>query len=149
MRIIRWLLAAAALTIGLAVSAGPAGASSLAVAQPTETVGDTLTVSATLVTIVLGIFAPLVTGLLVRATNPAWVKLLVAGLVGTVLSAFQQAVQADGSAVLSGPWLLQVALLLAAQFGTYFAVWQPLAGGELNRKLGPGVINVSSRPTLR
>lgn len=149
MRITRWLLAAA-VTLGLVLGiAGPASASALAVAQGTETVGDTFTVSATLVTILLGIVAPLVTGVLVRATNPAWVKILVAGLVGTTLSAIQQAVQADGSAVLSGPWLLQLSLLLAAQFGTYFAIWQPLTGGELNRKLGPGVINVSSREVQR
>jgi len=147
MRIIRWLPAAALTLTALVAAAGPASAAVAAVGQETgtETVGSTLTVSATLVTIVLGIVAPLVTGAIVRPTNPTWVKILLAGVVGIVLNALQQAVRADGSAVLSGPWLLQLALLLAAEFGTYHQIWQPLAGGDLNARYGRGAINVTSR----
>jgi len=147
MRLLHRLLVAALIGLVVLTTAGPAHAASAALAQGSEPVGDTLTVSATLVTIVLGIFAPLVTGVLVREGNPPVIKILVAGLVATVLNAIQQAVQADGSAVLSGPWLLALAMLLAAQLGAYFGVWQPITDGELNRKLGPGVIPVESRDT--
>jgi hypothetical protein len=141
------LLAVGAVLTWAAVTAGPAGAAVLEVVEDsTEPVGNSLTIGATLLAVVLGILAPIVTGILVRPTNPPVVKILAAGVVATIINAVQQAVMPDGSAVLTGPWLVSLVVILAAQVASYFGVWQPLASGQLNEKLGPGVIPVESRP---
>jgi hypothetical protein len=135
--VMRWLIGG--VVVGAVWCAG-IGIAAAETAEAPDTVGAAFTVSSTLVTILLGIVAPIVTGVLVRPTNPSWVKVLVAGMVGTVLESIHQLVRDDGSVILSGEWALGVALILAAQFGSYFGVWKPVSGGELNAKLGPGVI---------
>lgn len=141
----RRLAAATLVAFGaLFLSAGPALAQVApdGNASPDAPASSIFTVNNTLVTVLLGVVAPLVTGVLLRPTNPAVVKVLVAGLVGTAFTAVSQAVQADGTALLSQEWLLQLALLLATQFGTYFAVWNPVfaSRGGLNAATGPGVV---------
>jgi len=111
-------------------------------ASPDTPIGDVLTVNNTWVTILLGVVAPLVTGVLLRPSNPAAVKVLVASLVGLVFHALAEVVQADGTAVLSQEWLVKLVLVLAAEFGTYAHVWNPVfaSRGGLNAAAGPGVI---------
>ena len=111
-------------------------------ASPDTPASAVFTVNNTLVTVLLGMFAPIVTGILLRPTNPAWVKVLAAGAVGTAFTAISQAVQADGTAPLSQEWFLQLALQIATQVGTYYGVWNPLfaSRGGLNAAAGPGIL---------
>ena len=143
-------IAAAAFVAGstLLVMAGPAlgQVAEDGNASPDTPVGAVFTINNTLVTMLLGAVAPIVTGILLRPTNPKWVKVLVAGMVGTVITAISQSVQDDGTAALSQEWFLQLGLLLAMQFGTYFAIWNPVLAsrGGVNAATGPGVIPVDS-----
>ncbi|HEV2928876.1 MAG TPA: hypothetical protein VGW74_09295 [Propionibacteriaceae bacterium] len=117
-------------------------------ASPDAPASAVFTVNNTLVTVLLGVVAPLVTGFLLRPTNPAWVKVLVAGMVGTAFTAVSQVVQDDGTAALSQEWFLQLALLLAAQFGAYYGIWNPVlrSQGGVNEATGPGVVPVGPKP---
>ncbi len=137
-------IALAAVATYLYLTAGPAGAqvATDGNASPDTPAGAVFTVNNTLVTLILGAVAPLVVGILVRPTNPSWVKVLVGGVAATVITAVSQAVQADGSAALSQEWFLQLALQLAAQVGAYYGIWNPVlaARGGVNEATGPGVI---------
>lgn len=116
-------------------------------ASPDAPVGAVFTVNNTLVTLVVGLIVPLVVGLLTNPGNPAWVKIGLAGAVSGALNLASQAIQADGTAVFSQEFLLQVAIVFATALGSYLGVWNPLAArrGGLNAALGPGVIDVSYR----
>ena len=142
-----WLLALAVLAVAvvaLITLAAVAGAQEAGDASPDAPASAVFTVNNTLVTLLLGAVAPLVTGLLLRPTNPEWVKVLAAGLVATVVTAVSQAVQADGSAILSQEWFLQLALTWAAQIGAYYGIWNPVLAsrGGVNAATGPGLIPI-------
>jgi hypothetical protein len=113
---------------------------------PDAPLGSVLTINNTWVTILLGVVAPLVTGFLLRPQNPPAVKLLVASLVGIGFHAVSEVVQQDGTAVFSQEWLVKLVLLLAAEFGTYTHVWNPVfaSKGGVNAATGPGVIPATS-----
>lgn len=93
--------------------------------SPDSGIGLTLTVNNTLVTILVGTIIPLVNGLLVRPSNPAWVKTLLASLLAVAATAFSQAIQADGSAFLSQEWFLTLAVTWIAMIATYYGLWKP------------------------
>lgn len=105
-------------------------------------------ISAQHVTIILGVVAPLLTGVLLRPQNPPVVKVLVAGAVAALFTSLAQAVGEDGSAFLSEQWFTDYALAVAAQLGAYFGIWEPVLAskGGVNRATGPGVVPGGSRP---
>lgn len=124
-------VAAVVLTVALTLT----GAASVAGAQvvpdgnasPDTPVSAVFTVNNTLVAILVGAVIPLVVGLLTREDNPAWIKLGLAAGVTAVANLFVQAIQDDGTAVLSQEWLVQALVMFATALGTYARVWQPLA----------------------
>src|SRR5919106_2421098 len=63
--------------------------------SPDAAIGRQLTVNNAVVTVLVGTVLPFVNGLLVRPTNPAWVKTLLASLIAVVATALSQAAQAD------------------------------------------------------
>lgn len=143
--------ALAAVAVTLYVLAGPAGAQ-VAVdgnASPDAPVSSVLTVNNTLVQLLVGAVIPLVSGFLLRPQNPAWVKVLVAGLVGVAANAFVQAISADGTAVLSQEWFVNLALLWAAEFGSYTHFWNPVLAskGGVNAATGPGIVGRAPTPS--
>lgn len=147
----RWALAAVAVgAVALVLLAAAAGAQVApdGNASPDTPASAVFTVNNSLVTLLLGAVLPLVTGALLRPTNPEWIKVLVGGLVATLATAISQAVQADGSAAFSQEWFLQLALLWAAQIGAYYGIWNPVLArrGGVNAATGRGVIPVDSRP---
>lgn len=108
-------------------------------ASPDAPVSAVFTVNNTLVTLLTGAIVPLVVGLLTREDNPAWVKLGLAVAVTGVANLFLQAIQDDGTAVLSQEWLVQAVIIFATALGTYARVWQPLA-----RERGTSVASIGS-----
>ncbi len=130
-----------ALVIGGAVAAGAQVAPD-GNASPDAPVSSVFTVNNTLVTLITGLLIPLVVGVLARPTNPAWVKLGLAVGVTGVANLFLQAVQSDGTAVLSQEFWVQAAILLATALGSYARIWQPLLRGRVNALGGNGVIPV-------
>lgn len=143
-------MALAVVALALYVNASPVAAqvATDGNASPDAPIGTVFTVNNVLVTLLLGAVAPLVTGFLLRPENPPVVKVLVAGLVGTVFQAISQVVQEDGTAALSQEWFVGLALLLAAQLGSYARIWNPVfaSKGGVNAATGPGVIG--PRPRL-
>jgi hypothetical protein len=113
-------------------------------ASPDSPVGTVFTVNNTLVTMATGLLVPLLVGLLTHPQNPAWVKVGLAGALSAAANLAAQAIQADGTAVFSQEFALQVAIVFASALGSYFGVWDPLARsrGGLNEALGRGVIDL-------
>lgn len=133
------LLVALALAVGGLLALGaPALAGT---PGPDAPVSNFLTVNNTLVLIITGSLVPVVNGLLLRASNPAWVKVLVANLFATGVHAFSQAIQADGTAALSQAWLVGLAVTLVTMTATYLGVWKPVL--DPNRTM-PTVLPVGS-----
>lgn len=132
-----------AAVLGLVATATPA------LAQAGEDgevpVPDGIVVSAHWVTLATGLVLPLVTGLLLRPENPAWLKIGLAGAVTLVANLFLQAVLPDGTAVLSEAWFVQAVILFGESMLTYLGLWNPLfsrAGG-----VNAATPNVVSFPT--
>jgi len=96
----------------------------------------TLTVSATAVSLVLGFFLPIVNGFLIRTTMAAAVKVSLGIVVAGVAALLSNAIQADGSAVLSADMLVTFALVYGAQIAAYLGVWKPV---DINERTGPGL----------
>jgi hypothetical protein len=136
------LLALAAVAVGfILVSAGPALAQ---VAPDGDVSPDTpvsayLTLNNTVVLLLTGAVIPLINGLLLRPTNPAWVKALVADLFAVGVHAFSQEIQDDGTAFLSQEWFLGLGVTMVAMAAAYFQVWKPIV--DPNRRL-PTVLPV-------
>lgn len=127
--ILKRLLALAAVAIGFViVSAGPA----LAQVAPDGDVSPDapasayLTINNTLVLVITGSLIPVVNGLLLRPTNPAWAKVLVSSAFATAVHAFSQTIQDDGTAVLSQEWFLGLAITIGTMVATYLGVWKPV-----------------------
>lgn len=109
-------------------------------ASPDTPVSAVFTVNNTLVSIVTGLVIPLVVGALTRPENPAWLKLGLAVGVTGVATLFLDAIQADGTAVLSQEWFVQAAVILATALGSYARVWRPLAadrGADVSNIISP------------
>lgn len=122
---IRKLLAVLALVAVAAI-----GACEPAVAQAIDSgdasVAPFFTFDRTLVLVLTGFGVPFVNGLLLKASNPAWVKVLAANLFGTAVHAFMQVVGPDGAAIFSRDWLLGLGLTLATMTVTYLGYWRPV-----------------------
>lgn len=97
------------------------------------------------VSIVIGLFLPLLLGILYKPTNPPWVK-VVGGIVAAAVAALiQNNIQEDGTAVISWLMLVEAALIYVPQILSYLGVWKPLADDDLNGRMGPGVVPIERR----
>jgi hypothetical protein len=148
-----WLLTAAIVMIlvGLVMSAGPAYAqvSPTGDVSPDAPVSAYLTINNFLVLLATGAVIPVLNGLVVRPENPEWVKALLANVWAVVVHAFMQAIQDDGTAVLSQEWFVGLALTVVGMVASYLNVWKPIAnvnattptvvpiGDVLARRAGP------------
>lgn len=128
-------LAAAVLVtfLALVAFAGMASATTLQ-----ETVPDTpgLTIPEVGVSILVGLFLPIVYGFLVRPSNPELVKVVGGVIIAASASLVVNAIQNDGTAVLSWQQVVDVALVYIPQIAGYLGVWKPL---EINERTGPGI----------
>lgn len=89
------------------------------------------------VSLLLATVIPVVLGLLYRDTAPNWVKVVFGIAATTAVTLLKEAVQDDGSAVVSGETLLQFFMIYVPQIAMYYGVWRPL---DVNRALGTGII---------
>lgn len=124
MRVIRKLLIAGALALGLVlVGAAPALAEAERVV-PTE--ANVLTFSATTWSAIQSVLAPIVVGLLVKAAASDRVKVLMnlaVNAVGALLGSF---VVLDGVATLSKSTLTLWALGTVGSIAMHYGVWRPV-----------------------
>jgi hypothetical protein len=128
-RYVRRLLALAAVAVlGVLWFAGPALAQVApnGDVSPDAPVSAYLTVNNALVLVITGSLIPVVNGLLLRPTNPAWVKVLVSSAFATAVHAFSQTVQDDGTAILTQEWFLGLAITIGTMVATYLGVWKPV-----------------------
>ena len=136
------------LLAGLLVLWADAAGAQTGDASPDAPVGTVFTINNSLVLLLTGLVIPLINGLLNHPANPAWVKIGLAGALAAVGNAFVQAIQADGTAVLSQEWLLQTVIIFATSIGTYLGVWDPLfrRSGGLNAATGQGLVRFPELP---
>jgi hypothetical protein len=131
------LLALAAVAVGflVVVLAGPAVAQVAPDGDvgPDSPVSAYLTVDNTLVLFATGALIPLINGLLLRETNPAWVKALVADVFAVIVHAFSMEIQDDGTAFLSQEWFVGLAITVVGMTAAYLKVWRPIV--NVNRRL--------------
>jgi hypothetical protein len=144
------------LVVGLAIAAGVivagaqyAGAVVLQEAPPSAPVGQTLTVSAAGVNILIGVLLPLLLGVLVKPGNPEWVKVIGGIVVAGAATLITEAIRDDGTAVLSWDMFLTFVTVYVPQILAYLGVYKPLGNdtpqGSFNGALGPGVIPFERR----
>jgi hypothetical protein len=93
---------------------------------PSAPFAGTFTLSQFGVTLILSFFAPLVLGLIVRPGNPEWVKVLLGALVAGIVTLVRNAIQDDGTAVLSWAMFTEFGVAWLAQVAAYLGVWKPL-----------------------
>lgn len=129
------LLALAAVTVTalwalIVVAPAIAGASVLQ--SPAPEAEDGVLLAADWVAIIIGLAIPLVNGLALRPTNPAWVKALVANGVAIVAHSLSNVIQADGSAFMSNAWWSELFITLVAMAAAYFQVWAPIVNPNRN-----------------
>jgi hypothetical protein len=124
----RPLALAAVAVLGVLWFAGPALAQVApnGDVSPDAPVSAYLTVNNALVLVITGSLIPVVNGLLLRPTNPAWVKVLVSSAFATAVHAFSQTVQDDGTAILTQEWFLGLAITIGTMVATYLGVWKPV-----------------------
>lgn len=129
----------------------PAGASVLQEASGDAPVGQTLTVSAAGVNIIIGVLLPILLGALLKEGNPQWVKTIGGIVVAGVAAIITEAIRDDGTAVLSWDMFLTFATVYLPQIVSYLGFWQPLgtdtAAGSFNRALGPGFVPFERSPS--
>lgn len=118
-------------------------------AHPDAPAGATLTLNNLTVQLLLGFGLPVVIAFLQRASNPGWVKVVVAGAVTALAVGISETVQADGSAILSVEFLVDYLITLATAIVAYIGIWNPVAEsrGGINVATGSGVMpQVGSTP---
>lgn len=94
------------------------------------------------VSIIVGLLLPLVLGVLVKPTNPPWVKVIGGIVVAAIAALVKENIQDDGTAIISWAMVIETALIYLPQIAAYLGIWKPLADGDLNGKMGPGVIPI-------
>jgi hypothetical protein len=94
------------------------------------------------VSIVVGLVLPLALGILIKPTNPPWVKVIGGVVVAAIAALVKENIQDDGTAVISWPMVVETALIYVPQIAAYLGIWKPLANDDLNGKMGPGVIPI-------
>lgn len=133
-----------AIVLGLVATATPAFGQT--VEDGEVPVPDGVVISAHWVTLAVGLVLPLVTGLLLRPENPAWLKVGLAGAVTLVANLFVQAVLPDGTAVLSEAWFVQAVIMFGESMLSYLGLWNPLLArqGGVNAAT-PNVVSLPVR----
>ena len=121
------LLVAAAVSLVLFTAPAAAQVAPDGNASPDAPVGSWLTVNNTLVLFITGALVPIVNGLLLRPSNPQWLKVLVSQVVVTAVHAFSQTIQDDGTALLSQEWLVGLGLTSLVMVASYLGIWKPVA----------------------
>lgn len=117
-------IAAALVVFGaLLTLAGPAAAQ---VTPDDDVVAPVLVIGAPTVTLIVSTLLPLLNGLALRPSNPAWVKALVANGIGIVAYSFTQVLADDGSAFLTEAWFHGLIASLVVMAASYFGVWRPI-----------------------
>ena len=89
------------------------------------------------VSILIGLVLPVLLGFVLRPTAPEPVKVIGGIVIAGIATLIKEAVQADGSAVLSWEMLVQFALIYGPQIAAYVGIWKNL---EVNSRTGSGVI---------
>jgi hypothetical protein len=95
-------------------------------ASPDAPVSAVFTVNNLLVVFLTGTLVPILNGFLLRPENPTWVKVLVANALGTIVHAFSQVIQEDGTAVLTQEWFVGLGMTLVTMAAMYGNFWKPL-----------------------
>jgi len=128
MKLLRWLVGACVALVAVVLFAAPALAQVApdGDASPDAPVSAVFTVNNLLVVFLTGTLVPIVNGFLLRPSNSAVVKVLVANAFATAVHAFSQAIQEDGTAVLSQEWFVGLAMTLITMTAMYGGVWKPL-----------------------
>jgi hypothetical protein len=150
--LLRRLLVGFIIAVGVVVlGATAAGAGVLQETPPSAPAGDFLHLSALGVNILLAAVLPVVAGVLLRESNPEWVKVIGGIVVAGVAALITEAVRDDGTAVLSWDMFVTGATMWIAQIAAYLGIWKPLgkdtAAGSLNGALGPGVVPFERHPS--
>jgi hypothetical protein len=109
----------------------PASAQTLPEDAP---VGATLTLSDTGVRLIIGLVLPIVLGLIVKASNPEWVKVIGGIVVAAIAALITDNLQDNGTAVLSWDMFVGAVLIYVPQVVSYLGIWKPL---DLNNRLAP------------
>ena len=140
-------VAAVAMTL---VFSPPAGAAVLQEAADSAPVGNVLTVSAAGVNLLVGLVLPVLAGIALKETNPAWVKVIFGILLAGVAALVTEAIRDDGTAVISWDMFLTAAQLWAVQIAAYLGIYRPLgqdtARGSFNASLGSGFVPFERGP---
>jgi hypothetical protein len=125
---LKWLLAVAATALFTLVAfAGPAAAQ---VSGGDEVAAPVWVIPAPTVTLIVAVLVPVLNGLALRPSNPAWVKALVANGIATVAYAITQAVANDGAALLTEAWFHGLLASLVTMTAVYFGVWKPVVNPD-------------------
>ncbi len=125
--------ALAVVAFSLLVLAGPAGAQAVdGTTDPDAPVGAIITLDNTWVYLITALLLPFVIGLVTKDSMPGWVKVGLAGAIGTVATAFLELVQDDGSAIISQEFLLKAVVTVGSAMFAYGNVWKPIAQGVFN-----------------
>lgn len=115
----------------VAVLASPASAQTV---DPEAPVGAVLTLSDTGVRLLIGLVLPVVLGLIVKVTNPEWVKVIGGIVVAAIAAVITENIQDNGTAVLSWDMFVGAVLIYVPQIVSYLGIWKPL---DLNNRLAP------------
>jgi hypothetical protein len=149
---LRRLLAGFVVVAGtLLLGATAAAAGVLQEAPGDAPVGDTLTLSAASVNIIIGVLLPILLGVLLKESNPQWVKTIGGIVVAGIAAIVTEAIRDDGTAVLSWDMFLTFVTVYVPQIVSYLGFWQPLgrdtSAGTFNLALGPGVVPFEGHTT--
>lgn len=147
---LRRLAAVLVLALGLLVASASTALAQAGDASPDAPASATLTLNNLAVQLLLGAVLPLAIGLVQRPENPGWVKSIVAVVLAFVATGISEAVQADGSAILSVGFLVDGIIVAATAIVSYLGLWShvPTSGGGGVNTLGVSLvppIDVSSR----
>lgn len=112
--------------------------------------GQTFTLSAAMVNVLLGAVLPFLVGALLKESNPRWLKATVGLLVAAVAAVLAESIRDDGTAILSWDMLANIVTVYVAQVVAYLGLWGPAGDaspkGSFNRTLGPGVVPGDAKP---
>lgn len=137
----RGLYGLAVMLAVIVACAGPVAAQT-GDASPDAPAGVTLTINNLTVQLLLGFLLPVAIGFAQRPTNPPWVKAIVGVALTALAVGISEAVQDDGSAVLSQEFFVDYAITQAAVIASYLGVWQPVfaSRGGVNAATGSGIV---------
>ncbi len=96
--------------------------------------GEEFVLSGNVVTLVLGVLIPVLTGLVTKAEGSTTVKQIVAIVLSGAAALLANAVGDDGQAVVSVQTLFDAVVIWVIQIATYLGIYKP---HDANAKLAP------------